>query len=285
MPFIIPSLAEQDAIVTYLDDQISQIEAIIEDAKSSIGEYSNWRKAVIFEAVSKGIRPNRNMRKVNLSWLEEIPADWRWVRITRLLDYSHPYPIGDGDHGLVKPSDYLDEGIPYIRVQNLGWGTEITLDNIVYISEETNAKISSSTLRPNDILFAKTGATIGKTGIVPQNIPMANTTSHVGKITIEEQYNAKFILYVLSSQIGYNQFWEAAAKKTTRPELSIDEIKAVKVVLPPTKREQDEIVDYLDQRITEIDSMISKKQEVITDLESYKRSLIFETVTGKRKVV
>ena len=123
------------------------------------------------------------------------------------------------------------------------------------------------------------------TGIVPQNIPMANTTSHVGKITIEEQYNAKFILYVLSSQIGYNQFWEAAAKKTTRPELSIDEIKAVKVVLPPTKREQDEIVDYLDQRITEIDSMISKKQEVITDLESYKRSLIFETVTGKRKVV
>ena len=285
LPFIIPSLAEQDAIVTYLDDQISQIEAIIEDAKSSIGEYSNWRKAVIFEAVSKGIRPNRNMRKVNLSWLEEIPADWRWVRITRLLDYSHPYPIGDGDHGLVKPSDYLDEGIPYIRVQNLGWGTEITLDNIVYISEETNAKISSSTLRPNDILFAKTGATIGKTGIVPQNIPMANTTSHVGKITIEEQYNAKFILYVLSSQIGYNQFWEAAAKKTTRPELSIDEIKAVKVVLPPTKREQDEIVDYLDQRITEIDSMISKKQEVITDLESYKRSLIFETVTGKRKVV
>ena len=171
--------------------------------------------------------------------------------------------IGDGDHGLVKPSDYLDEGIPYIRVQNLGWGTEITLDNIVYISEETNAKISSSTLRPNDILFAKTGATIGKTGIVPQNIPMANTTSHVGKITIEEQYNAKFILYVLSSQIGYNQFWEAAAKKTTRPELSIDEIKAVKVVLPPTKREQDEIVDYLDQRITEIDSMISKKQEDI----------------------
>ena len=285
LPFIIPSLAEQDAIVTYLDDQISQIEAIIEDAKSSIGEYSNWRKAVIFEAVSKGIRPNRNMRKVNLSWLEEIPADWRWVRITRLLDYSHPYPIGDGDHGLVKPSDYLDEGIPYIRVQNLGWGTEITLDNIVYISEETNAKISSSTLRPNDILFAKTGATIGKTGIVPQNIPMANTTSHVGKITIEEQYNAKFILYVLSSQIGYNQFWEAAAKKTTRPERSIDEIKAVKVVLPPTKREQDEIVDYLDQRITEIDSMISKKQEVITDLESYKRSLIFETVTGKRKVV
>ena len=158
------------------------------------------------------------MRETGIDWLGKIPATWRLVKITRLLDYTHPYPIGDGDHGLVKPADYQDTGIPYIRVQNLGWGTEITLDNIVYISETTNAKIVNSTLKPNDILFAKTGATIGKTGIIPENIPIANTTSHVGKITVREKYNPKFILYVLSSQVGYNQFWESAAKKTTRPE-------------------------------------------------------------------
>ena len=90
---------------------------------------------------------------------------------------------------------------------------------------------------------------------------------------------------MLSSQVGYNQFWEAAGKKTTRPELSIDEIKATKVLLPPSRAEQDSIVEYLERRITEIDSMLSEKQKIITDLEAYKRSLIFEAVTGKRKVV
>lgn len=285
LPFIIPSLEEQKQIVSYLDDQISRIDSIITEAQASIEEYAIWRKAVIFEAVTKGLNPKAQMKETGLEWLGKIPSDWHLVRITRLLDYSHPYPIGDGDHGLVKPTDYLDEGIPYLRVQNVGWGTEITLDNVVYISEETNSKIASSTLRPNDILFAKTGATIGKTGIIPSNIPIANTTSHVGKITIQRKFNPKFILYVLSSQVGYNQFWEVAGKKTTRPELSIDEIKAIKVVLPPTREEQDKIVEHLDHRIVDIDIMIAEKQNVIADIETYKRSLIYEAVTGKRKVV
>ena len=271
--------------MSYLDDQISRIDSIITEAQASIEEYAIWRKAVIFEAVTKGLNPKAQMKETGLEWLGKIPSDWHLVRITRLLDYSHPYPIGDGDHGLVKPTDYLDEGIPYLRVQNVGWGTEITLDNVVYISEETNSKIASSTLRPNDILFAKTGATIGKTGIIPSNIPIANTTSHVGKITIQRKFNPKFILYVLSSQVGYNQFWEVAGKKTTRPELSIDEIKAIKVVLPPTREEQDKIVEHLDHRIVDIDIMIAEKQNVIADIETYKRSLIYEAVTGKRKVV
>ena len=153
LPFILPSIAEQQAIVTYLDEQVSQIDSIIEEAKISIEKYAAWRKAVIFETVTKGLDQNAVMRETGIDWLGKIPATWRLVKITRLLDYTHPYPIGDGDHGLVKPADYQDTGIPYIRVQNLGWGTEITLDNIVYISETTNAKIVNSTLKPNDILF------------------------------------------------------------------------------------------------------------------------------------
>ena len=285
LPFLIPPIEEQNAIVSFLDDQVDQIDSIIEEARESIEEYSQWRKSVLFEAVTKGLDKNTKMKDTEIEWLGQIPSHWNFVKITRLLDYNHPYPVGDGDHGLIKPADYKNEGIPYIRVQNLGWGTEITLDNVVYISEETNTKISSSILRPNDVLFAKTGGTIGKTGIISNDIPIANTTSHVGKITVDPKYNPKFILYVLSSQVGYNQFWEVASKKTTRPELSIDEIRAIKIVLPTSRDEQDKIVSYLDERIAEIDSMILEKQSVVSDLESYKRSLIYEVVTGKRKVV
>ncbi len=280
-----PPMADQANIAAYLDIKVKQIDSAIEDAKKSVEEYSQWRKSVLFEAVTKGLKARVAMKETGIEWLGQIPAAWHLVRVTQLLDYGHPYPVGDGDHGLIKPSDYKNEGIPYIRVQNLGWGTEISLDNVVYISEDTNQRIASSTLKPNDVLFAKTGGTIGKTGIIPQSIPIANTTSHVGKITVDAKHNPKFILYVLSSKVGYNQFWEIASKKTTRPELSIDEIKSVKIVLPDTRAEEDEIVKYLDEKISEIDSMILEKQNVLVDLESYKRSLIYETVTGKRKVV
>lgn len=283
MPY--PSLSEQGAIASYLDEQCARIQSLIKEAEKSIEEYKSWRKSILFEAVTKGINPELNMKWCGIDWIGDIPYHWHLVKITRLLDYDHSYPIGDGDHGLIKPSDYKNEGIPYIRVQNLGWGTKITLDNIVYISEETNKKIASSVLRPNDILFAKTGGTIGKTGIIPRDIPVSNTTSHVGKITVDSKYNPRYIFYVLSSQVGYDQFWEVAKKKTTRPELSIDEIKSIRVPLPPTREEQDEIVEYLDGIVTEIDDMICEKQAVIEDLESYKHSLIFEAVTGKRKVV
>ncbi len=280
-----PPFDDQHAIATFLDEKVVQIDSAIDDAKKSVEEYSQWRKSVLFEAVTKGLKPEVEMKDTGIEWLGQIPITWHLARVTQLLDYTHPYPVGDGDHGLIKPSDYKNEGIPYIRVQNLGWGTEISLDNVVYISKDTNQKIASSTLRPNDVLFAKTGGTIGKTGIIPSSIPIANTTSHVGKITVDSKHNPKFILYVLSSKVGYNQFWEVASKKTTRPELSIDEIKSVKIVLPATREEQDQIVAFLDGIISEIDSMILEKQNVISDLEQYKRSLIYEAVTGKIKVV
>lgn len=158
------------------------------------------------------------------------------------------------------------------------------MDNVVYISEAQNRTIQNSTLKPNDILFAKTGATIGKVGIVPESIKKANTTSHVGKITVSESIVPKYIFYVLSSNIGYRQFWDIAAQKSTRPELSIDEIKTIRVLLPKTKEEQQQIADYLDSKCSEIDALLQNYEDQIATLEEYKKSLIYEYVTGKKEV-
>ena len=186
---------------------------------------------------------------------------------------------------MIKTEDYRDAGIPYIRVQNLGWGTELLLDNVVFISEEDNAKIKSSQLKPNDVLFCKTGGTIGKTGMVPEDLPISNTTSHVGKITVSHEYNARFVFYVLSSNIGYRQFWEIACQKTTRPEISIAEARQIRITLPPSRKEQDDIVKYLDERVLKLDAIILAKQRLIDDLHAYKKSIVYEVITGKRKVV
>lgn len=281
----LPPFEEQQLIANYLDDRCSKIDAIIAEAKASIEEYKELKQAVIYEAVTKGLDKNVEMKDSGVEWLDDIPANWHLVKITRILDKNHPYAIGDGDHGSIKTDQYLDCGIPFIRVQNLGWGTKLNLENVVYISEEDNRQIQNSTLKPDDILFAKTGATIGKTAIIPKDVPVANTTSHVGKITISKEHNPRYVFYVLSSQVGYRQFWDIALQKTTRPELSIEETKSIKVILPNDRELEDKIVKFLDEKIPVFDELINTKQSLIEDLESYKKSLIYEVVTGKRKVV
>ena len=224
-------------------------------------------------------KKERKMRDSGIPWIGEVPEGWGFPKITHILDYTHPYPIGDGDHGSIKATDYTEHGIPFIRVQNLGFATDLCLDNVVYISEAQNRTIQNSTLKPNDILFAKTGATIGKVGIVPESIKKANTTSHVGKITVFESIIPKYIFYVLSSNIGYRQFWDIAAQKSTRPELSIDEIKTIRVLLPKTKEEQQRIADYLDSKCSEIDTIIENLRTRMESVKEYKKAVITEAVT------
>ena len=144
---------------------------------------------------------------------------------------------------MIKADDYLTEGIPYIRVLNLTWGNGLNMENMVFISDSMNAMIKNSTLRPNDILIAKTGATIGKTAIVPEWLPISNTTSHVGKITLPNTHNAEYFYYVMTSSVIQNQIADISAMQSTRPELGIEGLKNLIVVVPP-KEEQDDIAQY-----------------------------------------
>lgn len=208
--FPVPELSEQQAIADYLDETCSKIDEIIAEAKASIEEYKELKQSILFETMTRGIQSDRKYKTCDYEWLGKVPEDWSLMKITHILDDNDSYPIGDGDHGLIKTDSYKSEGIPYIRVQNIGWGTPLLMDNVVYISKEDNERIKGSQLKPGDVLFVKTGATIGKTAIVPNNIPISNTTSHVGKITVSKEHNSKYIFYLLSSFIGYKQFWDIA---------------------------------------------------------------------------
>lgn len=280
----IPSIEEQEKIATFISERASKVDTLITNVQSQIEKLKAYKQSIITEVVTKGLDSSVPMKDSGVEWIGDIPKNWDLVKVVRIADKTHPYAIGDGDHGLIKPDDYQDAGIPYIRVQNLGWATELDTSNIVYISEETNDRIKGSTLRPNDVLFAKTGATIGKTAILPETMPIANTTSHVGKITVNSKYEPRFIFYVLSSAIGYRQFWEYASSKTTRPELAIDEIKQVYITLPRSKEEQSEIVVYLDNKCSLVDRLVEVKQRKVEQLIQYKKSLIYEYVTGKKEV-
>lgn len=125
---------------------------------------------------------------------DKLPQGWIETPLETLASDTN-YPIGDGDHGQIKPATYSDKGIPYIRVADMGWG-KFEPNGLVHIPESVHIQNLKSELLPGDILIAKTGATIGKCCIVPDSIQKANTTSSVGKVTINRDVTSpEWILY------------------------------------------------------------------------------------------
>lgn len=282
---ILPTINEQNSIANFLDAKCADIDSLTGDIQKQIDILKEYKKSVITQAVTKGLDPNVEMKDSGIEWIGKIPRYWIYPKLTYILDTEHEYPIGDGDHGTIKANNYVQEGIPFIRVQNLGFATPLQLDDVVYITKRQNVTIKNSTLKPDDILFAKTGATIGKVGIVPKELFISNTTSHVGKITVNQKIIVpRFLFYALSSTVGYRLLWDIASQKSTRPELSIEEIKRLHIILPDSLQEQQAIVDYLDAKCADIDAAITGKQKQLDVLKEYKKSLIYEYVTGKKEV-
>jgi len=218
-------------------------------------------------------------KNTTIPLINEIPINWTLGRVKNILDYTHYYPIGDGDHGSIKPDMYLDKGIPYIRVQNLSWNFNINYENLVHISKKVNKENRKSILKPGDILIAKTGATVGKMAIIPQNINEANTTSSVGKITInKEKYDNKYFAYLFLSFIFRQQIIETAFQKSAQPGFNIDDLIEFKILIPP-KNEQEQIAKYLDTKTTKIEQTITKNKQLITLLKEKRTTLINQTVT------
>lgn len=274
---------EQTAIADFLDTRCAQLDSIIADIEKQIETLKAYRKSLIFEAVTKGLNKSVKMKNSGFSGIGQIPENWEISKIKYIIDETHPYPVGDGDHGMIKADDYLTEGIPYIRVLNLTYGFGLKMDNVVYISEAMNAMLCNSILRPRDILIAKTGATIGKTAIVPDSLPVSNTTSHVGKITLPKTQCAKYFYYVATSSVVQKQIEDISAMQSTRPELGIEGLKNLTVVVPPLV-EQKAIADFLDRICCETDDIISTKEKQLVSMQNHKKSLIFEYVTGKKRV-
>jgi restriction endonuclease S subunit len=281
--YAFPERAAQEKIADFLDVHCAKLDSIIADIEKQIETLQKYKKSLITETVTKGLDITVPMKDSGISWIGQIPRNWGISKIKYLIDSNHPYPIGDGDHGMIKADDYLTDGIPYIRVLNLTWGNGLSMKNIVYISESMNAIIKNSTLRPNDILIAKTGATIGKTAIVPETLPISNTTSHVGKITLPVTHDAKYFYYVATSSVVQKQIEDMSAMQSTRPELGIEGLKNLIVVVPPLDIQR-RISSYLDCRCSEIDEIIIIKKRQLLSMQEHKKSIIFEYVTGKKRM-
>lgn len=218
-------------------------------------------------------------KETSSKFIKNIPSHWKKLKVKYLVDRNTYYPVGDGDHGSIKPSMYQTNGIPYIRVQNLSWDGKIDISNAVYISEEIQKANKKSNLFPGDILIAKTGATIGKLGLISEEIKEANTTSSVGKLTVDLKFfNPKYILYCFQSKNFNDQMWLEASQKSAQPGFNIDDLIEFELAIPK-RTEQTQIANYLDYKTGLIDAIIAQKETLIKKLKEQRQAIINEAVT------
>lgn len=252
----VPPLPEQAAIAAYLDEKCAAIDGIVTEAKASIEEYKSWKASVIFETVTKGLNPNAEMKDSGVEWIGEMPKDWDIVRFKRMHRGSNV--------GLSLDKDY--------------WSTNED-DTVFYTAGLKSIHTSYKDIEPemltkeNDLLLARNG-----TPYVYFPSIGAIYTDHIIRVGIENGYNKAFVRYCLQQSIA-NEVVDTVSIATWSVPIWNRQC------LPhPSLTEQTAIAAYLDEKCAAIDGVILEKEELIRELENYKRSLIFEVVTGKRRV-
>lgn len=269
-----PEVDEQQRIVHFLDTECARIDAVMEQTRASIEEYKKLKQSIITEAVTKGIRPNRPMKDSGIDWIGQIPEDWRLLSLGAITKAMR--------NGYVGPTKdlFYDEGVRYIQSLHIKDGRIDFSRHEYFVSEEwANAHPK---IKENDVLIVQTGD-IGNVGLVTAEYDGCNCHALIIATPRTDLVYPEYLTYYLRSNVGKELllYYKTGA---LLPHLNSGKIKFASICVPSI-REQKEICDYLNRESTKIDAMISEKEQLLSELESYKKSLIYEYVTGKKEVV
>ena len=269
-----PSLPAQQNIVHYLDTVCSEIDAMLSKTRSSIEEYKKLKQAVITQAVTKGVRGERVMKDSGVECIGKIPTTYSICKLKYLL--KNPLKYGANESGI----PYSDSLPRYIRITDITPDGNLKCTGKLSLSEES---AKDYILEDGDILFARSGATVGKTFIYYQSYGRSAYAGYLIKASLNNKVSPKFVYYYTCSSL-YEIWKNSIFIQSTIQNIGADRYANLPVPVPKTLQEQEEIADYLDAKCAEIDKLIAKKEQLVKELESYKKSLIYEVVTGKREV-
>lgn len=271
MPIPIPSSIEQQSIATYLDQKCSEIDELITMQEEMITKLQSYKQSVITEAVTKGLDKNVPLKDSGIEWIGEIPEHWNICKLKNIFLLSTGTTPKDFDQtseedNLINwytPSDILDS------CNDLFSSQRKLSEKVIYANKISLFPIGT-------LLYVGIGASAGKVGYANEN---GYSNQQITGLIPLNCYSRFYFYYLsaLKDKIRDNAFF------TTLP--IINNAYLGQELIPfPTISEQHSIADYLDQKCSEIDELISIKQQKIEKLKDYKKSLIFECVTGKRKV-
>ena len=276
---IVPPLEEQKTIIKYLHNKCTQIDTIIAKEQSVIEKLQEYRQSIITETVTSGLDSTVNMVASNVEWIDKIPLDWKITRFTKSFEFFKGLNI--------KKTDLADSGacvVSYGQVHaknNNGYSLQ---DNLIrYVAE--NLIDEKSLLQEGDFVFADTSEDLEGVGnciyIDSSNKVYAGYHTLVARC-FDEHICTKYFAFLFLTDIWRSQLRQNA-NGTKVYSITQKMFKTVSCLVP-TIEEQLEIVAYLEQKCDAIDRVISQKLTIIDTLAEYKRSLIYEVVTGKKEV-
>ena len=269
-------LKEQKAIADFLDKQCGKIDEIISDLEKQIETLQKYKKSLILEAVTKGLNKNVPMKSSGIDWIGDIPQSWKLKRIKYLSTLKGRI----GWQGLTA-DEYVDEGPFLITGTDFIDGT-INWDTCVHITKERWAEAPEIHIKNGDLLITKDG-TVGKVAIVSNLEGKASLNSGVLLIRTFEGFDKRFLYWVLLSDEFWVWFKLKNAGNSTIIHLYQNDFAEFCYTFPNVI-EQKAIADFLDKQCGKIDSILKDKQEQLEKIKQHKKSLIYEYVTGKKRV-
>lgn len=267
-----PPLSEQQKIASFLDEKVAHIDNIIEDTKKSIEYLKAYKQSLITEIVTKGLKPNVEMKDSGIEWIGEIPKHWQTVKMKRL---------GYVRNGLTyKPSDIVDssEGTLVLRSGNIQ-ESRLSFENNVYVNKKIRDDLK---VNVGDILICSRNGSrnlIGKNALIENDL---EATFGAFMMLFKPIANSSYIYYILNSEV-FN-FYLGTFLTTTINQLTKSNFESMVVVFTPDEKEQFEIANYLNKKVENLNSIIDEKYKILMELKFYKKSLIYEYVTGKKEV-
>lgn len=276
LPVLLPPINTQNRIASYLDRKCAQIDAIIAKQQQIIEKLKEYKLSVITEAVTKGLDPNVPMKDSGVEWIGKVPEGWIITSLRNGLSNIQTGPFGSQLHA----EDYIENGIFVINPANIVDG-EIIPDKKCSITNDKAAELSQHILKTGDILFARRGE-MGRCAYFCDGIGRCLCGTGCIKLQCNKMLLPKFASWFLQ-MLGVKQYLSLHSVGTTMANLNSNIIAAIPTVLPPIK-EQKQIVRYIENKMRSIQELQKKNESITKKLMDYKKSLIYEIVTGKREV-
>ena len=265
---------EQKQISNFLDHETSKIDHLIEKQQQLIELLKEKRQAVISHAVTKGLDPNVPMRDSGVEWLGEVPEHWQVGRIKHLAQI-----ISKGTTPTTMGGDFVEEGIRFLKAENIGKGFRVNNYPEFFISEKVDEQLARSRLKEHDVLVIIAGATTGLASVLQKELLPANTNQAVSFIRLLNFNYSHWVSHWLTTQFAQSVIWMGAVQ-AAQPNLSMESLGNIYIAIPPVE-EVIEILKDIEFKLESFESLINKAQQQISLMQERRTALISAAVTGK----
>lgn len=272
----IPPKEEQRAIANYLDTQCGKIDSVIADIEKQIEILQKYKKSLITEVVTKGLDRSAPMKDSGIDWIGTVPCHWGTNRL-RYVASVKTGPFGTQ----LSADEYVDEGVPIINVKNIGYGS-ILAEDLDFVPETVADRLSVHCLKNDDIVFGRKGA-VDKHAIITDEYVDWVQGSDCIRVRSNSKIDSGYLNYLFDSTY-FGSYVMLYAVGSTMPSMSSDILLNARILVPPV-HEQREIAAYLNSQCGKIDAIIKNKQAQLDTIRQHKKSLIYEYVTGKKRVM